>query len=621
MAYPTAIVSIAFNDGPYVVSPTWTNVSTYVRSFSTDRSRPDDWGNFTGSASVELDNRDRRFDPFCTTSPYWNSTTNQTKLTPRRQVKIEASYGGTIYPVFRGYVDGWPPTWTDAGFDSTVTIQCYDALSLLSQVQLPADWSRSYILSTSPRHYWTMDDPIIPFTVGVETDFGTVPKNLVTSVNASASGQMALGLADNSLSGYELNGVSIATNAIPFSDPSVFSTDSDFTISAWIVLGTISTGSALIIDGAVSNFFFSIYGYDTGKLSFDVQSGGGVSPNTWSTDTTTTISNPSEPFHIACVWTASSKTAKIYINGVDVTGTRTTSTAFIVLFADTDILSVVQGPVQQVVIWTSAISQATIQTIIKYSTASFSETTAARVGRIIAETPFNSSLVSAEGTQQILEITDNAPFAGPELQITAQTEGGPLFVNRSGMIVQMALYTQFTSANSFTSQATYGSTGTALQPEVTIAYDASSYRNSLNVSMSGGGVVKTTGVVSSGIYGESTQDWPTYASTYSGAKLVGNVLVGLGQYIYPMFEDFQVVLSGTNNWSATLGLELIERITVKVQPPTGNLITQDLQVSSIQHNVVPGQWQTTLNGSARWAADFRLDYSVLDASNVLVYTG
>ena len=276
---------------------------------------------------------------------------------------------------------------------------------------------------------------------------------------------------------------------------------------------------------------------------------------------------------------------------------------------------------QQVVIWTSAISQATIQTIVKYSTASFSETTAQRVARIIAETPFSSSLVNAQGTQNILEITDNAPFAGPELQITAQTEGGPLFVNRYGTIVQMALYTQFTSANSFTSQATYGSTGTALEPEVTIAYDASSYRNALNVSMSGGAVVKTAGVVGSGIYGESTQEWPTYAATYSGAKLVGNVLVGLGQYIYPMFEDFQVVLSGDNLWNTTLGLELIERMTVKVQPPTGNLITQDLQVSSIQHNVVPGQWQTTLNGSARWAADFRLDYSVLDASNVLVYTG
>ena len=615
MPYPTAIVSIAFNDGPYVVSPTWTDVSTYVRSFSTDRSRPDDWGNFTGSASVELDNRTRLFDPFYTSGTYYG------KLLPRRQIKIEASYGGTTYPVFRGFIDGWPPSWTDAGFDSTVTIQCYDALSLLSQVQLPADWSRSYILSTSPRHYWPMDDPIVPFTVGVETDFGTVPKNLTTFTNAAAASQMALGLSDNCLGGTNLNGDTLATNSVYPADPVVFSADSDFTVASWVVLGSSSSGVQTILSGAVGNFTFLVDGLDTGKFNFEVASGGGGSPNTWTTTTVSNITNNSEPLHIACAWTASSKTAKIYINGVDATGARTTSTAFIVLGANTDVIQISQGPVQQVIVWTSAISHATIQTIVKYSTASFSETTAQRVARIIAETPFSRSLVNAQGTQNILEITDNAPFAGPELQITAQTEGGPLFVNRYGTIVQMALYTQFTSANSFTSQATYGSTGTALQPEVTIAYDASSYRNALNVSMSGGAVVKTAGVVGSGIYGESTQEWPTYAATYSGAKLVGNVLVGLGQYIYPMFEDFQVVLSGGNLWNTTLGLELIERITVKVQPPTGNLITQDLQVSSIQHSVVPGQWQTTLNGSARWAADFRLDYSVLNGPDVIVYTG
>jgi len=234
MAYPTAIVSIAFNDGPYVANPTWTDVSSYVRSLSTDRSRDNDWGNFTGSASVELDNRDRRFDPFCTTSPYWDTVTNKTKLLPRRQIKIEASYGGSTYPVFRGYIDGWPPTWTNAGKDSTVTLQCYDALSLLSQVQLPADWSRQYIINTLPRHYYACDDPIIPFAGGVLTDSGFVPSNLTVSTVAESGSQLATGLVNSSLAGVTTTGTgNIASNDPGVTRPQVFTSNSDFTISFW----------------------------------------------------------------------------------------------------------------------------------------------------------------------------------------------------------------------------------------------------------------------------------------------------------------------------------------------------------------------------------------------------
>ena len=148
MPFPVAIVEIAFDDGPYVASPTWTNVTSYVREMSTDRGRSDDWGSFEGSAEVVLSNLDRRFDPFNASGPYYG------KLTPRRQIRITATFGGTTYPVFRGYVNGWPPVWTNAGYDSTVTLSCMDALGFLASETLPADWSRDFILSTAPRHYY-----------------------------------------------------------------------------------------------------------------------------------------------------------------------------------------------------------------------------------------------------------------------------------------------------------------------------------------------------------------------------------------------------------------------------------------------------------------------------------
>ena len=156
MPYPVPVVEIAFTDGPYVVSPTWTDVTAYARGMDITRGVPDDWTlQADGSATVVLSNRDRRFDPFNTSGPYYGN------LLPRRQIRIRATHGGTTYDVFRGFIAGWPPEWTDAGTDSTVTLFCFDALQLLGSSSLPADWSRDYILSQSPRHYYPCDERLV----------------------------------------------------------------------------------------------------------------------------------------------------------------------------------------------------------------------------------------------------------------------------------------------------------------------------------------------------------------------------------------------------------------------------------------------------------------------------
>lgn len=62
---PKPLVEIAFADPPFTASPTWTDVTTYVREFTVDRARDEVNGRFLASrARVVLDNRDRRFEPF-----------------------------------------------------------------------------------------------------------------------------------------------------------------------------------------------------------------------------------------------------------------------------------------------------------------------------------------------------------------------------------------------------------------------------------------------------------------------------------------------------------------------------------------------------------------------------
>jgi hypothetical protein len=611
MAYPVPRVYIAFDDGPYVLSPTFTEVTNSVRSMTIDRGRSDDWGTFSGSATVELNNRERLYDPFYTSGTYYG------KLVPRRQIYIEGTYGGTTYPIFRGFIDGWPPSWTDAGGDSTVTLSCYDCMALLAQVQLPADWARSYILSQSPRHYYPCDDPIIQFQTGTLTDIGSTPINMTYQTNAAPGSQLADGLANGSLAGAS----STATGYIATNDPGIasravaFTANANFTVAFWCIPEANAAG---IITGQQGNFAWSV-NFASGKFTLSVDSY--TDQYTYSYTTTTQTLNQSEPYHFAMAWDGAGKNASIYVNGVNVTGTKT-STPGLVLYTNADYLTVSQGPIQQIIVWvTNVPSPTVIQNIIKYSQASFYETTAARVSRIIAETPFSTSLVSANGTQYISEITDDAPFAMPELEQTANTEGGPLYVTKAGVLTQTATYTQFTQAKSFTSQATYGSGGRGLDPDVSIQYDGDSMRNIINVNMSGGGVQKSTGSVSTSTYGQATQSWDAYMPSVSQASTIGNLLVGFGQYVFAKYNDFQVVISPSGDWSSTLGLELLERITVAVAPPTGNTITKDLQVNRIRHDVTPAMWTTTLNGSNRWASAFRVGSSVLNGSDVIVYTG
>jgi hypothetical protein len=247
-------------------------------------------------------------------------------------------------------------------------------------VQLPADWSRSYILTQSPRHYLPLDDPIIQFQTGALTDIGTTPINLTYQTNAAPGSQLAEGLANGSLAGASSTALGyIATNDPGLSSrPAVFTANQDFTIAFWVVPEANTAG---IISGQCANFGWNI-NFSSGKFTTYVES---FADQAWYTYTTTTAQlNQSEAYHFAMAWNGTTKAGNIFVNGVNVTGTRTV-TLGLVLATSGDFITVSQGPMQQILVFTGTNpGENVIQDIIRYSQASFYETTAARVSRIIA---------------------------------------------------------------------------------------------------------------------------------------------------------------------------------------------------------------------------------------------
>ena len=600
MAYPTAKVEIAFDDGPYVASPTWTDITSYVRSMATDRGRSDDWGDFYGSASVTLDNRTRLFDPFYTSGTYYG------KLLPRRQIRITATYGATSYPVFRGYIAGWPPVWTEAGKDSTVTLSCMDALGLLASETLPADWSRSYILSTSPRHYWPCDEPVTPFVAGsVLTDYGAVPLNMTSSIYASNGSQLAVGLVNSSVqgtAGYAASSTSGSIQGV-----------GNFSASMWA------------IPDPDTNYGSGGYTYNCGwSIQFDTATGcyllymlddNSSVIRQWRTSDTY---DGGTGRMLSFTFNGTTKAITFYVDGVLQTMVTIAPTGSIVIpTAEAYFLGA--GQTQQLIVWEGIQTESVIQNVYKYSTVNLPETTAARFSRLIAETAFPASLTSGPSApaSSVLDITDDAPKLASELQKLADSEYAPLFVDRSGVVTLYYQNQIRTQTRSIVSQGTYGSGGYAIGQDVAIAYDGDSMRNQASITMSGGGVYVKDNATSQSTYGAAQESLDTQVSSLANAQDNGNIVTGWGGQVYPKADPVEVVLSPNADWSNALDRELNDRITLVVAPPTGNTITTPMLVSRISHSVVPGEWRTTFEGSARWAAVFILNQSTLNGTDLL----
>jgi hypothetical protein len=107
---PSLKVEVAFASTPDAVSPTWTDVTSYVlfsdRPLTIEAGRQDEFSEVGPSRlSVTLDNPDGRFTPGRAASPYYPNV----KLGKR--IRVGVVYSGVTYWRFDGHVDTWPAEW------------------------------------------------------------------------------------------------------------------------------------------------------------------------------------------------------------------------------------------------------------------------------------------------------------------------------------------------------------------------------------------------------------------------------------------------------------------------------------------------------------------------------
>lgn len=128
----TITVQAAFGEAPLTVDPSWQDVTEWVRDITIARGRRSEYTTFgVGTATITLDNRDRRFDPTYTSSPYYGD------LNPMVPIRVEANYNGDTWTLFYGFAQGWPTSYSMPNVDAVARVTAVDGSRILSNTYLP----------------------------------------------------------------------------------------------------------------------------------------------------------------------------------------------------------------------------------------------------------------------------------------------------------------------------------------------------------------------------------------------------------------------------------------------------------------------------------------------------
>ena len=609
---PVVGVFIAFDDTPYVAEPVWTEITQYVRDVNVKRGRQDDLENFaSGSANITLDNRLRLFDPFNTAGIYYG------KLLPRRQIKVVAQYNSITYPIFRGYIAGFPVGYTQGGKDSTVQIDCFDALGLLAAETTSNDWAEYYTLQANPTRYWRCND----------SEGSTVIRESITDTRTLAALDFAFPpqvqpffretppLANGLLS----NAAQIPLRYIvsDSSAPNTFHSPNPRLLFWMNGIGSLNYS----YEGMQISFYNNLFGVPN---DFSVV---GVSNNQVLGITrqgTATVPIADFPFHVAIEFSDQNGNEIISIRFNDVRQPITTSFTAPASTSVGESLSLQNAAFQEIAFYNNGLTDAQVTEIYNAGLGRINDSTADRFALLTTLTDFPAALTSfaASTVSSVSELT-STQYLLNELQTITDGESGELYVTSSGILKFVARDWFATSTRSNTSQVTFTDTGTGVYYDyasLRMAYDADLVRNDVTVSFTGNGNVNTTDATSVTTYGSASENLSTYLADPDQAETLSSYLVTI--YKNPKLRVDPFMAKGQRNptydWQRLLALELLDRFTFVRTPSVGSAISQDMLLQSIEHRITAGTWETVINGSARFTGWFTIGTSLIGGTDVLL---
>lgn len=617
---PAVGVFVAWTGTPYEVNPTggWTEISQYVRQVTIRRGRQDDLQQFPpGAAQLVLDNLDRLFDPFNTAGA------NYANLKPRKQIKIVANWNGTEYPLYRGYVAGWPVEYADGGTDSTVTIDCFDLLGLIGASTINRNFYDDYLLSLGPKRYYPLSE---------RPDNNQFFDRVSGTAYIYETGRTIISPSGGGVLPWTTSTIRQGAPMLPgLETPSIFSTfdsatlrDIDYSPSA---SGTAQDCSMTFV--AQLNERSYLFNFSFGNFLIQVDSSRRVTAST-SSGTYIVCTSPTiddnKPHHFVFTFNNSTDTLRCFVDGKQ-TSVVTTAGAGMWVWPLTSSLWEWYGltQIQNVATFERELSSTEVQILYQASIAQFAQNTSERITDYLGYTNLPSGMyeVSADVQTQVLQLEPEASPVLPEFAKLMAGEDGNLYVDRLGVLQFTGRQSVFSRTRSNTSQVTFTDTGVGVEYDagaVRLQFDAEQVRNRVTVRSSENAEATATDSDSVNATGQAAENRDTYLLDSSAAQTLANYLVTVYKNPKMTLEPFMSKgqQDPTYNWPRLLGLELLDRVTFKRTPATGSAIVKDLLVQSIEHRITPGEWQTVVNGSARYTNWFIVGVSLIGGDDLLL---
>lgn len=607
MAMPTTTIEVAFTTDPGA-TPTWTDISAYLKTFTVHRGRADDQSPFgPGQIQLTLANEDRRFDPTYASSPYYPN------VIPMRRIRIRPTWNAVTYDLFNGYVTNWRQQYSPPQ-DAECVVEASDAFKVLANIDLPDSVYEAEVRADAPTHWWRLGEAA-GSTVAV--DSGTGP-----------------GLSGGTYNG----GVTLGVAGAPTHDPdsaATFDGIDDFatfgfqpvvtafpySLEVWLKIAVRTTAvdnyfhtqnRNVASTNALSGYVSGTGGGDPGKVHWDgLVSTGRIDDGAW--------------HHVVLTATSGAAGAQtLYVDQVaQATGTAmapSTNAAEVVL-AYPPLLSgaspnpaLWQGDLDEFATYPVALSSARITAHNSAGRTPWrGDLSGARIGRVLDAAGWPTADRNIDTGQAILQSADLASTPLVILQKIERTEQGALFPTGAGL-VRFISRTSLLSAPYTTSQATFGDSGSELEyGQLSYTYDDRLIFNEIRVSRVGGTVQVVKDTTSQTRYLRRTKTFDGLLHQDDSTSLdLANWQ--LAHYKDPILRVTGMLLEPSAGNEAThfpqvLGRELMDRVTVLRRPQNlGVAISQDTLIEGIQHTVTAMEWRTTWNLSpaeaqAYWLAE------------------
>jgi hypothetical protein len=619
-----------------LASITYTDVSTAVRSVQIKRGRSSELDDFTtGNCQIILSNEDRTFDPENTASAYYG------KITPGRPIRIQATApGGSAQTIFQGYVDQWDQQYTNPS-DAVAVVTASDAFKVLNLINLPSYWE--YNTAYDPPTAWfRFDDGDAP-TRAFETISGESVGTWLTNAGAATTGAStgSLVAGDSSVSAVfdGTDHIKIPIGYMPFS----FTDNSMKAIECWISTSTTADGSYGIFYKPGNEFTIAIGMVVSGGVGTIQAQWGSVSGVAIATAITSSVTvNDGEPHHILMNY-VQGLGQDLWVDGVQATTTAsfTTSAA-----TETDVVvgkaytssatasynmtSGFVGTIDELAFYGTRYLlpiEVTNRYAIGKGTYLTGETASERIATLILMAGWPSdgkNLSAATSTLQGIDTENKSVLTASKECETA--DQGRLFCDRSGLIKFISHNEMAVNSTFNTSQRTFGDgTGELPYLDLEFTYNDQLIYNRSNVARREGATAVVNDTTSQGQYFIRTDSQSGLINETDQAMTdIANVRIAT--YKQPQLRIDQMRFSPrrlTSMYAATITDDIGTRITVKRRPQgVGSVISKELIVEGISHDIGISSWVTTYNLSPAPLAFLILDnlvYGVMDSTNVLGY--